>query len=126
MAKPPGKCFFCGGYGLTKEHVWAEWLNPHLPKNVVNHNRFSETIFPTRSVRKEKLHSGSVQSGRLRRVCLTCNTGWMSRLQETAKPLLLRLISGMECILTRKDKYVVSNWITMFCMVSEFLDPTKA
>jgi hypothetical protein len=42
MSKPQGKCIFCDGYGLTKEHIWAKWLNPYLPKNVVNHKFFSE------------------------------------------------------------------------------------
>jgi hypothetical protein len=124
MSKPQGKCIFCDGYGLTKEHIWAKWLNPYLPKNVVNHKFFSETIFPERSVHNAKIQSGSAQSGRLRRVCLSCNTGWMSELQEQTKPILLPLILGQRSFLHRKAQSTLSAWIAMFVMVAEFLDKT--
>jgi hypothetical protein len=124
MSKPQGKCIFCDGYGLTKEHIWAAWLNPYLPKNVVNHKFFSETIFPGRSVHETKIRSGSAQSGRLRRVCLSCNTGWMSKLQEQTKPILLPLILGQSSFLHRKAQSILSAWIAMFVMVAEFLDKT--
>ena len=124
MSKPQGKCIFCDAYGLTKEHIWAAWLNPYLPKNVVNHKFFSETIFPGRSVHETKIRSGSAQSGRLRRVCLSCNTGWMSKVQEQTKPILLPLILGQTSSLHRKAQTTLSTWIAMSVMVAEFLDKT--
>lgn len=124
MANPQGKCIFCDGYGLTKEHIWPKWLNPYLPKDVVNHEISFETIFPDRSIHETEIRSGSVQSGRVRRVCLSCNTGWMSKLQEDTKPILLPLILGQNSLLTRKSQSTLSAWIAMLTMVAEFLDKT--
>jgi hypothetical protein len=125
MSKPQGKCIFCGGHDLTKEHIWAKWLNPYLPKYIVNHTISFETIFPDRLVHETQLRSGSVQSGRLRRVCRSCNTGWMSNLQEETKPILLPLILGQNSNLHRKAQSILSSWIAMFAMVAEFLDKTE-
>jgi hypothetical protein len=124
MSKPQGKCIFCNGYGVTKEHIWAKWLNPYLPKDIVNHEISFETIFPDRLVQETQIRSGSVQSGRVRRVCLSCNTGWMSDLQEQAKHTLLPLILGQSSALHRKAQTTLSSWIAMFVMVAEFLDKT--
>jgi hypothetical protein len=124
VAKPQGKCIFCDGCGLTKEHVWADWLKPYLPKNVVNHQISRETIFPARSFHDVQLRSGSVQSGRLRIVCLSCNTGWMSVLQNNTKPILMPLILGHEFTLTRRAQTTLAAWIAMFSMVAEFIDKT--
>jgi hypothetical protein len=29
MPQQFGRCIFCGGRGLTKEHVWPKWLRRH-------------------------------------------------------------------------------------------------
>src|SRR5947208_778698 len=42
--KPPGKCIFCGGRGLTKEHMWADWLRPYIPREMQEH-RSASSIF---------------------------------------------------------------------------------
>ena len=32
--KPPGRCIFCGKVGLTKEHMWADWLRSYIPREL--------------------------------------------------------------------------------------------
>ena len=32
MSKPPGTCIFCGRTGVSKEHLWANWMRDHLPE----------------------------------------------------------------------------------------------
>ena len=35
-AKPvesQGRCIFCGGTGLSKEHIWSDWLKSLIPRN---------------------------------------------------------------------------------------------
>jgi hypothetical protein len=40
MAKPKGKCVFCGsGEGLTKSHVWPEWAEAILPVTATHHEQ---------------------------------------------------------------------------------------
>src|SRR5262249_12745786 len=41
MANPPGKCIFCGGGGLSKEHVWSEWTHTYIGPDKRDHFRAS-------------------------------------------------------------------------------------
>jgi len=101
---------------------------PYLPKTkAVNHGLSSETIFPDRSETKVLKRSGEPQSGRLRIACVSCNTGWMSRLQTATKPILIPLIKGERVVLHRKAQSTLATWIAMFTMVAEYMskDETK-
>jgi len=99
--------------------VWADWLDPYLPKGVVNHERFSGTIYRTHTVKEVKKQSGSSQSGRVRVVCRECNNGWMSVLQSEAKPILVPLLKGERIGLHKKAQATLAAWIAMFTMVAE-------
>jgi hypothetical protein len=126
MPRPQRFCIFCGRPGLTREHVWADWLKKYIPKNEINHTSFSATLHPTRSDFRRKKVAGDLRSRRLRVVCRSCNNGWMSRLQERAKPLLLPLIKGESTAFTYDEQELLAAWITMSIMVAEQFDPYKA
>lgn len=32
-SKLPGRCIFCGGGNLSKEHFWPEWASALLPRH---------------------------------------------------------------------------------------------
>lgn len=71
-----------------------------------------------------RTRSGEPQSGRLRVVCASCNNGWMSDLQQEAKPHLLPLIKGETYLLHRNAQKTLAAWIAMFAMVAEHVDKT--
>ena len=54
-------------------------------------------------------------------VCPTCNSGWMSDLENGCKPLLSELISGREVKLSRDDQRMLCVWATKTVMVMEFV-----
>lgn len=119
---------FCEGYPISREHIWADWMLPYLPKkNVLNHEIHSEIIFPDKNDVKIIKRSGEPQSGRLKIACVACNTGWMSDLQKEAKPILIPLMRGERYLLHRKAQKTLAAWIAMFTMVAEYMtkDPTK-
>ena len=68
---------------------------------------------------------GDPQSQGTTRVCIDCNNGWMSRLQQAAKPVLLPLIQGDPTRLSRQNQRLVARWATMSVMTSDFIDPNK-
>src|SRR6266566_295420 len=49
MPKPQGRCIFCGRTGLTKEHIWADWLKKFIPKNMKQYTSLSATIHPAQA-----------------------------------------------------------------------------
>jgi hypothetical protein len=122
MPQQFGRCIFCGGRGLTKEHVWPNWLRGVLDPSITTPRHFYSTSGFGR--RRSFAHrAGSIESRRLRIVCERCNTGWMSRLQNNAKSRLLPLIRGQYISLTEADHKILAAWSMMFTMIIEFLDP---
>jgi hypothetical protein len=122
MPQQYGRCIFCGGHGLTKEHVWPKWLRSVLDPSLTTRRHFCSTSGLGR--RRTFTHqSGTIESRRLRIVCERCNTGWMSRLQNNAKSRLLPLIRGQHVSLTEADHKILAAWSMMFAMIIEFFDP---
>jgi hypothetical protein len=126
-----GRCIFCGNGSLTKEHVWPHWLRRYIPVPAhlnTLHGRLDLEISSSRFMmspikRGSQSRPGHTTSRRLRVVCNRCNNRWMSQLQNAAKPLLLELFEQRCSISSNDERLIVSNWITMFTMVSEFLSP---
>ncbi len=109
-------CIFCRRRGnITGEHVWAGWLRPHLPKMT----SFS-SMEATRSDFNRRIRVGDIQNRKLRIVCGQCNSGWMSDLQQRAKPLLLSLIQGEATALDAEAQKIVAGWIAMTITVAEY------
>jgi hypothetical protein len=112
---------------MTKEHIWPRWLHKVLqaaddvdvavvtrPRAVAG-REFTE-------VRHLK-RNGSRLTRQMRRVCRSCNSGWMSQLQMAAHPLVEPLVRGEPIWLSPEDRAVVAAWATMTAMVGEYTDP---
>lgn len=89
MSKPPGKCVFCSGIGLTKEHVFSDWLKKLIPKTADQSDMFAGMHFNARASEfgfhnppQIRRRQGSSQQRKKRIVCLKCNIGWMSETVE--------------------------------------------
>jgi hypothetical protein len=112
---------------MSRGHVWADWLRHYIPKNMPSYSSLSAVAYPTHTEFKKKTISGDIQSRRLRVVCERhCNNGWMSRLQEKAKPYLLPLVLGQTTAMDVAAQGIVAAWIAMTVMVAEYFDPSMA
>lgn len=120
MSKPRKFCIFCGGFPVTKEHMWAEWLRNYIPRTRINFHSRSAIVFRSGTQARTRLHSGDPHSSRVRCVCKPCNSGWMSVLQSQTKPILVPLLNGEPYSLRRRDQAILATWVTMFAMVAEF------
>ncbi len=127
--KGPGRCIFCGSYGLTKEHIWPQWSFKYVPKGpntthvrgLVQSSKGSPRI---KGVRRIKQHNGPVNTIQLRVVCRTrCNSGWMSILETRAKPILIPLMLGEPLVLAPENQRTLARWFTLKVMVAEFSEP---
>jgi hypothetical protein len=63
--------------------------------------------------------SGSIHTIKIRAVCAPCNNGWMSQLEEKARPFLTMLIDGTPMVLDAEQLAIVARWITLKCIVAE-------
>lgn len=105
-------CIFCeaplNGDNRSKEHVFPQWLLDFL-------NIRGESIEPTHysidgktlSTRKHTLEG--LLAGQ---VCVTCNGGWMSELEQESMPILKPLITGKTVVveLNDKERQILGRW----------------
>lgn len=81
---------------MTKEHAWPQWLGqgaqvePTQTTRSIGFGRTAEDAM-TEAPNQIVVKPGSVLTARIREVCAGCNSGWMSRLEEDARPILQRL-----------------------------------
>ena len=80
-------CVFCGGTPVTLEHVWPRWVAAILADG--------GPVQVERGVDDEPATWQQVSlEVTIRRVCAICNNGWLSELEQAAKPRLEPLILG--------------------------------
>jgi hypothetical protein len=131
MSKPEGKCKFCGRSGLTKGHVWPDWLNSILPKTASHHEQeigkfqtFARSIpGPAHQVIVEQGHA---RSRRPRNTCLSCNTGWMSLVEDRARSCTTRLILDLPQVMDLSGQEALATLLTLIVMRMEFLGDIRA
>jgi hypothetical protein len=117
------RCGFCGRSGkLTGEHLWADWLRELLSNK--------EAPFPHR--RTSTIGGLDHQwlmppfTLRVNEVCRACNNGWMSELEEQAKPLLKPMILGKPTQLSERDQVTLATWAAKTAMVYQLTTKHRA
>jgi hypothetical protein len=117
-----GRCIFCGGGNLSKEHFWPEWASPLLPRYPINqHVEHRFTTSDKMRVNPPNIRNkpGNAWTKKIRVVCETCNNGWMSELETAAKPFLTPLIVGSPCSIAESSALIIAKWITLKTLVGE-------
>lgn len=111
-------CLFCGNLLQPKknaqnaksdEHVIPEWLQNYLG---ITGNPVTPTVFDVHNqyiVDRRRHVMGAFKAGT---VCYDCNHGWMSALEEEAKPILMRLIEDPPLLrtLAEPERLTVGRW----------------
>jgi hypothetical protein len=114
-------CIFCSNPANSREHIWANWLKDYVPRTQINYDE--ARIWVNADGRKEpslRHRAGDPRSRSLRIVCAACNNGWMSRMQERAKPILVPLIRGEDRTLDAKEQGAVSGWAALLVIIAEY------
>lgn len=128
--KHPKPCIFCGRFGdKSREHFYPNWVASHVTyKQPVHHTLTTVTAmgFAPAQVTHEVRREGHLVTRKLRVVCRTCNNGWMSQLEESAKPILLRGFSGQPFCLSQDEQDVLSRWACLKAIVAENSEPELA
>src|SRR5579864_5222632 len=93
---PPTKCIFCGSADkLTAEHLYSRWTRRFVPRTMKKFQRLMATSFRDRSDFALTYIPGDVRDWSVRCVCeKKCNNGWMRRLENSARPIMVPLIQG--------------------------------
>jgi hypothetical protein len=119
-------CIFCDEpTKLTKEHLWSKWIRQLVRHDASKHEQTNQVFNISAVDRTAKTIAGDVRNRGIKAVCGKCNSGWMSSIEERAKPALRPLTKGAPAFLNRDSQSDVATWIAMKTMVAEYFDPTK-
>jgi hypothetical protein len=136
MAKKPqvaGRCVFCNGLNLTKEHIWSDFLTKRgLVPAAMSHTNMRTKI--TRSSGKVAFiapevpdeRQGALIQRQIRRVCKKCNPGWMRDIVNEAVPIVESIILGLNPSLGAAEQRALTLWITLACIMAEYTDEKSA
>lgn len=125
----PKRCIFCGRTGLSEEHIWPVWSHEFIrPKSGSHfHMRRLQTArgqSTEKQLVSEIKHDGDITSMRFKIVCEhNCNNGWMSRLEERAKPIIIPLLRGTHIALTKPNQELLATWIATKLLTLECTTP---
>src|SRR2546428_2169378 len=93
----------------AKEHVVPDWLLRHLK---VSSETVEATIAATADENVVSVRRHILDAMKEGRVCEECNCGWMSDLEQAAKPVLVPVIDGQRSVLTlsASERLLVARW----------------
>src|ERR1700742_2428273 len=95
------RCIFCLKPGTTNEHLFPDWLRvlfPRTPKDTTTRGVTQwgqDKLGKLYAMPARTIHKGHSGVTKIPYVCAGCNNGWMSRLENRARPFLMPLIQGL-------------------------------
>lgn len=126
--KPAGKCIFClggaaPGNPMTGEHLWSDWMqNAGLLQRISREYVQTGLNFRRHTAQRtvaQRYREGSPHFAKYRVVCKNCNSGWMSAIEEAAKPALILLMKGATATLPRDMRLKLTEWLVLKMLVVE-------
>lgn len=113
---------------MSKEHIWPDWMSVLFPRTPNDqHERYRARVPFKGSINEVATTTTVTAQGHpstrtVRKVCETCNRGWMSKMEKRTKPLLIRLARGESVMLDFFLQHALATWSAKTAMVAEFSD----
>ncbi len=114
-------CIFCGGQGSTKEDAWPpRWLTKRFPASESAHVQAERGGVPLGEwyTFKPNIRVGFV--------CVVCNNGWMSRLEESASRIIAPLFEQQQHTIDVRSLPTLAAWAVKTAMVLENMYPDQS
>jgi hypothetical protein len=112
------KCIFCNNTELSNEHIWPRWVRRLASSDLSKKRSEREVKFQDgilSETKKEK--GGSVLESVSRSVCKTCNSGWMSQIEDEVSKLY-KDMKNKSIILKKDNMHLLSLWIAVkLCII---------
>ena len=116
-------CIFCGGRPLTREHLWPDWLRRELQIQQPFDFRIEQERGGVET--RDVSFRAPPFTQQVRAVCAVCNNGWMSTIEEAAKPILQPLIRARGRRLHRREQRTLATWALLKACVFDQLHPQE-
>lgn len=131
-------CIFCGGIQVpqSKEHAIPQWLVSKLGHYAMERNQGREpkfvehryddlglfkddaraADFGANAIGRPTPRGAGPYSDQTQNVCEECNRGWMSRLEDSVKPIIGGFLEGKQKLLHPWDQTVLAMWVAKTCI----------
>jgi hypothetical protein len=108
-------CIYCGAPAGSREHIYPSWLVEALardprgldlpaPMKIWRDGVLIRTV--TGRVRPKKTFEFTTK------VCKTCNSGWMNRIDDRVRPHFEPMIAGRQTVLPPSAQAALAAWMT--------------
>ena len=107
------RCVFCNSQEtMTVEHVLPQWIGDEL--------QVKGGVETRKGPAGDHLYGSKELSVELRKVCGTCNSGWMASLEGTARPILAPMMrNDGPAYLSVEDLALMGAWATKTALLLE-------
>lgn len=119
-------CVFCGGHPLSEEEFFPMWIRAILPdtskpgytiSNISQVGTYTPQ-YTTSTVNR----NGKFSNKTVKEFCRVCNNGWMSRLENAARPLLSSWILQQQTTIAGEDRATLIRWATLRIIVMDMAE----
>lgn len=113
-------CMFCGKKVSAVEDAWPLWLMKRFP--------YSDKARTYGEIGVRSLGNWPTPKPRhrVKRLCKDCNCGWMSRLENEAKPVLESILDEKLAAIGTSAQLTIARWAAKTAMVLETVDSNRA
>jgi hypothetical protein len=117
--KPRGQrvCIFCCADADSREHIFPSWLNDLIVVDGADAHQF--LVLSGELAQQRSYRARTVASQTARVVCTACNNGWMSSLEQSAKPVIGPMIVNSKTNLGSGQQLLIARWAIKTAMVAE-------
>lgn len=127
MSQSPKKitCIFCGQRrSRAREDIVSKWVSEEIG-GVGPFDTDHIGIVPGAPQSARRSRSGSLASLKLHDVCASCNSGWMSRLEDNVKPVLIPMIQGRPTTLSVAQQRLIAAWAQLKALTLDAYYPVR-
>ncbi len=118
---------FCDATGVTKAHVFAKsWTGLFdEPNDTREHEVVHRYTSPSTGEQRE-MKRAKTFALISRKVCGTCNGGWLRELEERVKPLMAHFAAGTPVVLSADEQADLALWASVATLIAMSQDPDAA
>jgi hypothetical protein len=123
----PSVCIFCGATGVTKAHVFAKsWTRLFDEPNDTREHRVVHRYTDPTTGERRVLKRAKTFALVSRKVCGTCNSGWLNELEARVRPLMAHFAANTPITLNVEEQADLALWSVAAALIAMSNDPDSA
>lgn len=116
------RCCYCGGPGVTKEHVIARSLTKLFRDEADNEDSYIRHEYFDPDSGEKRFKRAKTFAHIARKFCGTCNSGWMKDLDERAAPVLSAFATNRPVRMNAESQLNLASWATKTIFGFQLID----